>query len=139
MLLYDLNKNNLSTDVKTESLDGLPEDISTVMCLFIKVLKEDFLNKNKTLVTEGLINKTLWVVTVPALWSQKTNDFMRTAAETAGITNTNLLLASEPECAAVYCINLPQEQQINMGNLGMPGTKFLTADIGGNISFYVSF
>ncbi|KAH3823318.1 hypothetical protein DPMN_125117 [Dreissena polymorpha] len=133
MHLYTLNKEGLSTDgSKTESVDAFPEDFLTIMYLFIKALKDDFMNKMKSKLTKSIIDKTLWIVTVPALWSEKTKMFMRTAAETAGIDETHLLLASEPECAAVYCINLPQEQQINMGNLGMAGTKFLTVDIGGN-------
>ncbi|XP_052229533.1 heat shock 70 kDa protein 12B-like isoform X2 [Dreissena polymorpha] len=131
MRLYTLNKDNYSSSIQTESVDGFQEDISTVMFLFIKALKDDFLNKNATCATESVLTKTLWVVTVPALWTEKTRMLMRAAAEMTGIGEHNLLLASEPECAAVYYINLPQKLQIALGNIGEPGTKFLTADIGG--------
>lgn len=48
-----------------------------------------------------------------------------------GIDKKHLLLASEPEAAAIYCISLPREQQELMNNIGQPGHKFLTVDIGG--------
>ncbi|XP_053375635.1 heat shock 70 kDa protein 12A-like [Mercenaria mercenaria] len=73
----------------------------------------------------------LWVVTVPAIWSDEAKAFMRLAAEMSGIQRKNLLLALEPEAAAIYCIHLPDEQRVNMNELGTPGQVFLTADLGG--------
>lgn len=44
-----------------------------------------------------------WVVTVPAIWGDKAKQFMRTAAEVAGIPHSQLVLAIEPEAAAFFC------------------------------------
>lgn len=48
-----------------------------------------------------------WVVTVPAIWKQSAKQFMREAAYQAGLANprnpSQLIIALEPEAAAVYC------------------------------------
>ncbi|KAH3886643.1 heat shock 70 kDa protein 12B-like [Dreissena polymorpha] len=98
------------------------------MTLFIKALHDDFLERNPT---ARNTENVLWVLTVPAIWSEKAKQFMRKAAEKAGIPRKHLLLASEPESAAIYCLNLPIEQQAAMNNIGRPGHCFLTVDLGG--------
>lgn len=53
------------------------------MSKFIGALKGHFMSKLES--TCNLNNtKILWVVTVPALWSQKAKKFMREAAEKVG-------------------------------------------------------
>ncbi|WAR02229.1 hypothetical protein MAR_008787, partial [Mya arenaria] len=49
----------------------------------------------------------------------------------SGIGKRNLLLASEPEAATIYCLNLPSEQKSAMHDAFMPGRRFLTVDLGG--------
>lgn len=51
----------------------------------------------------------------------------------SGIHKNHLVLATEPEAAAIYCINLPKEQLEQMNNIHQPGHKFLTVDIGGTV------
>lgn len=46
-----------------------------------------------------------YVLTVPAVWSDKAKDSTRRAAYAAGIDPSNLTLLSEPEAAAVYAIS----------------------------------
>ncbi|XP_052792742.1 heat shock 70 kDa protein 12B-like [Mya arenaria] len=43
-----------------------------------------------------------FVLTCPAIWSDWSKQFMREAAEKAGISHDHLRIALEPECAAVY-------------------------------------
>ncbi|XP_045172179.2 heat shock 70 kDa protein 12B-like [Mercenaria mercenaria] len=102
-----------------------------VMTLFIKALKDHCLKKLKTNGVNVELNKTLFVVTVPAIWSDEAKKFMRDAAVEAGIGKRNVLLALEPEAAAVYCLHLPEGQRREMNDLGMKGQKFLVADLGG--------
>ncbi len=47
----------------------------------------------------------LWVLTVPAIWSNGAKQLMREAAKTAGLyeDDRQLLLALEPEAAAICC------------------------------------
>ncbi|WAR02233.1 HS12B-like protein, partial [Mya arenaria] len=49
----------------------------------------------------------------------------------SGIGKRNLVLASEPEAAAIYCLNLSSEQKSAMHDAFMPGRRFLTVDLGG--------
>ncbi|KAB7507453.1 Heat shock protein 12A [Armadillidium nasatum] len=55
-----------------------------------------------------------WVITVPAIWSHPAKQFMRTAAYQAGMGSPSrqdkLLIALEPEAAAIYCRRLKQNQ-----------------------------
>lgn len=52
-----------------------------VLSLFIGALKGHFLEKLKTKGVVIDINTILWVLTVPAIWSEKAKKFMRDAAE----------------------------------------------------------
>ncbi|XP_060597754.1 heat shock 70 kDa protein 12B-like, partial [Ruditapes philippinarum] len=124
--LYDKHLNRSIED----QIDQ-PLRLFDVMTLFIKALKDHCLKK---LQTQGMpvdINKTLFVVTVPAIWTDEAKKFMRDASIAAGIGNKNLLLALEPEAAAIYCLNLPKGERKDMNDLGMKGQKFLVADLGG--------
>ncbi|CAG2184710.1 unnamed protein product [Mytilus edulis] len=47
--------------------------------------------------------KIKWVLTVPAIWSDQAKQFMRMSAKEAGISDSFLTLAYEPEAAALYC------------------------------------
>ncbi|XP_060556739.1 heat shock 70 kDa protein 12A-like isoform X4 [Ruditapes philippinarum] len=115
-----------------------------VLSKLLKALKDHFINDLKEKGQRVNLDKTLWVVTVPAIWSEEAKAFMRKAMEKALMEETeeieksltkkkrtNLLLALEPEAAAIYCIHLPGEQRANMNDLGAPGQVFLTADLGG--------
>ncbi|XP_060574522.1 heat shock 70 kDa protein 12B-like [Ruditapes philippinarum] len=101
------------------------------MSLFIKALKDHCLKKLQTQGMTVEMNKTLFVVTVPAIWTDEAKKFMRDASIAAGIGNKNLLLALEPDAAAIYCLNLPEGERQDMNDLGMKGQKFLVADLGG--------
>ncbi|XP_053391358.1 heat shock 70 kDa protein 12A-like [Mercenaria mercenaria] len=97
-----------------------------VMSMLIRGLKDHFTEN-----FEEPTEKTLWVVTVPAIWSEEAKDFMTEAAKLCDIKDRNILLAKEPEAAAVYCMFLPQGKKNNMDTLGHPGQTFLTVDLGG--------
>lgn len=49
-----------------------------------------------------------YILTVPAVWSDKAKDATLQAACLAGIPRSNLFLLSEPEAAAVYAIRTIQ-------------------------------
>ncbi|XP_047736824.1 uncharacterized protein LOC108675898 isoform X2 [Hyalella azteca] len=61
-----------------------------------------------------------WVITVPAIWSHPAKQFMRTAAYMAGLADPNspeqLLIALEPEAAAIYCRKLRRHQLVSGNN-----------------------
>lgn len=74
-----------------------------------------------------------WVLTVPAIWNDASKQFMREAANKAGIHNDNLSLALEPEAASLFCKYLPVERV--SGGAGIScfcsGSKYLVVDAGG--------
>jgi hypothetical protein len=78
-----------------------------------------------------LHNQTLsYVITVPAIWSDKAKELTRQAAYDAGIARNNLTLITEPEAAAIYCATLCNE--VDLG----PGDRFMICDAGGGTVVY---
>ena len=69
--------------------------------------------------------KLSYVLTVPAIWSDKAKELTRTAAVRAGIGSQNLTLITEPEAAALYCATLCKELDLE------PGDRFMICDAGG--------
>lgn len=69
--------------------------------------------------------KVSYIITVPAIWSDTAKELTRTAAVMAGIPLSNLLLLTEPEAAAQYCIKNCKEVDLKVGD------KFLICDAGG--------
>ncbi|KAJ5355531.1 uncharacterized protein N7496_012743 [Penicillium cataractarum] len=57
-----------------------------------------------------------FILTVPAVWSDKAKDATMQAACLAGIPNQDLFLVSEPEAAAVYAIQSIQPNTISEGD-----------------------
>ncbi|XP_063070702.1 heat shock 70 kDa protein 12A-like isoform X2 [Engraulis encrasicolus] len=77
---------------------------------------------------------------MPAIWSNAAKQFMRNAAQKAGLVTESdtdrLILALEPEAASVYCKQLPSDGFV--GGEGdtmrldqMPGLQYIVADCGG--------
>ena len=66
-----------------------------------------------------------YIITVPAIWSDKAKDLTRRAAVTAGIPRKKLMLITEPEAAAVFCATLCKEVDLQAGD------RFLICDAGG--------
>jgi hypothetical protein len=78
-----------------------------------------------------LQNQTLsYVITVPAIWSDKAKELTRQAAYDAGIDRNNLILITEPEAAAIYCATLCTEVDLE------PGDRFMICDAGGGTVVY---
>jgi molecular chaperone DnaK (HSP70) len=70
-------------------------------------------------------NQIDYVLTVPAIWTDKAKDMTRTAAIRAGIPEANLHLITEPEAAAVYCATLCDQVDLQKGD------SFVVCDAGG--------
>lgn len=67
--------------------------------------------------THILLEDIRWVVTVPAIWRQPAKHFMRAAAYDAGLASEEnpqrLLIALEPEAAALYCRKIEINKSIS--------------------------
>jgi hypothetical protein len=76
--------------------------------------------------------KLSYVITVPAIWSDKAKEQTRQAAYAAGIKAGDLTLITEPEAAAIYCAALCDELDLE------PGDRFMICDAGGGtVVFYL--
>lgn len=75
-----------------------------------------------------------YVLTVPAIWSEKAKALTREAAVRAGIPEKKLTLITEPEAAALYCLSLGDVVDLQTGD------RFLVCDAGGGtvVSFPTS-
>ncbi|XP_062591252.1 heat shock 70 kDa protein 12A-like isoform X2 [Saccostrea cucullata] len=108
-LLY---KEKVSRSDKIEDECGKPVQGLTILSMLIRCLKDDLyrrLNMRGILVRDQDI---LWVLTVPAIWSDAAKQFTREAAEQAGIKADDMIFVYEPEAAALYC-RLQKLQIIN--------------------------
>ncbi|XP_062586417.1 heat shock 70 kDa protein 12A-like [Saccostrea cucullata] len=89
------------------------------------------LEQRKSIATDKDI---FWVVTVPAIWDDPAKQFMRKAAEQAGIDRDKLRIALEPEAASIWCKHLPVEKLQGSDNRidsFQVGSKYLVLDAGG--------
>ncbi|XP_062612228.1 heat shock 70 kDa protein 12B-like [Saccostrea cucullata] len=133
--------NNMTLNRETIILDESGQKKLPAMTVFahgIRYLKDHLLNHLKVKGLDALIKEDdyiHWVLTIPAIWNDKSKQFMREAAKEAGIKSQNLSLALEPEAAALYCRMLPLERlsTASCTNLSMfqPGTRFMVLDLGG--------
>ncbi|XP_069122352.1 heat shock 70 kDa protein 12A-like [Argopecten irradians] len=74
----------------------------------------------------------LWVITVPAIFSDASKEFMQEAAVEAGIRKDYLIISLESEAAFIYCKHLPLDQRGNDGLKAFTsGSKYLVLDAGG--------
>jgi molecular chaperone DnaK (HSP70) len=69
--------------------------------------------------------RKIYVITVPAIWSDRAKNLTRQAASKAGIPEEKLLLVTEPEAAALCCAAAGDEVDLDDGD------NFLVCDAGG--------
>uniref|UniRef100_A0A8C6UPV9 Heat shock 70 kDa protein 12A n=1 Tax=Neogobius melanostomus TaxID=47308 RepID=A0A8C6UPV9_9GOBI len=137
MELYDkvITKDLEIKDVNKKSMSAL-----RVFSAALNFLKEDALN---TILfnTNGVkfkVTDFTWVLTVPAIWDNSARQFMREAAEQAGIktSGNKLLIALEPEAASIWSKNLQPDDFISKHHdraalQQFPGTQYIVVDCGG--------
>ncbi|XP_052688062.1 heat shock 70 kDa protein 12A-like isoform X2 [Crassostrea angulata] len=91
---------------RTDTIDdecGKPMLGLTILSMIIRYLKD---NLFKRLEQRGMPSRDqdiLWVLTVPAIWSDAAKQFTKEAAEEAGIKPNDVMLVYKPEAAALYC------------------------------------
>ncbi|XP_052780577.1 heat shock 70 kDa protein 12B-like [Mya arenaria] len=114
---------------------GLPA--KTVFSGAIKYLKNDLIKESEKRISGGGLTDAdiNWVLTVPAIWNDAAKQFMRKAAEEAGIAGDKLMIALEPEAASVFCRHLPVDTTSSAVTTSLAsfkaGTKYLVLDAGG--------
>lgn len=125
---------HLRRETVIEDETGKTMEARTVFVHGIRYLKEHALS---TINIQGKVIDEMdihWVLTVPAIWSDGAKQFMREAAQEAGIESNNLSIALEPEAASVYCKYLPAHQLTSddlSKSMFKPDSKYMVVDLGG--------
>ncbi|XP_052790419.1 heat shock 70 kDa protein 12A-like [Mya arenaria] len=135
MLLFD--EKGVQRNVTIEEVGGKKLNAIDVFYHAIKYIKDDLVQTIKQQLTGEEFQETdiAWVITVPAIWNDAAKQFMRTAAEKAGIGKGKLTLALEPEAASLYCRHLPVNKNVGHSDASLysfpEGTKYMVLDAGG--------
>ncbi|KAL3881573.1 hypothetical protein ACJMK2_027996 [Sinanodonta woodiana] len=135
MLLY--GEQNLSRDIELLDATGKKMHAIDVFSMCIRYLKDTAVEEAIARVEELKPSDFYWVLTVPAIWSDKSKQFMRESAEKAGIEPSHLRLALEPECASVFCRDVAIRKSLSHGGAVTDlstmesGSRYMVVDMGG--------
>ncbi|KAH3830988.1 hypothetical protein DPMN_104247, partial [Dreissena polymorpha] len=129
-----LHGKKIQRDIEIDDDCGRPMKAMVVFSEIIKYLKQHLLKLLETRGT-GVDNKDIhWVLTVPAIWSDSAKQFMREAAQKAGIDGGQLSIALEPEAASMYCQLIPTNKMQGCEGakfqVALAGTKYMVIDLG---------
>ncbi|XP_060582170.1 heat shock 70 kDa protein 12B-like isoform X2 [Ruditapes philippinarum] len=126
-----LDRNMTLEDAMNRSLRAMD-----VFAMGIKFLKDVLLGMLCNKHTGNIsLDDIHWVLTVPAIWTDGSKQFMREAAIMTGIQSKRLTIALEPEAASMFCRYLPIEATtsdtgVNISSLSI-GAQYLVLDAGG--------
>nr|XP_022319099.1 heat shock 70 kDa protein 12B-like isoform X2 [Crassostrea virginica] len=126
----------VSRDLEIKDIDGKCVNALRVFAHCIQFLRSHFLErlKERNFRSEITEDKIRYIVTVPAIWSDAAKQLMKEAAIEAGISQHRLMLAYEPEAAAVYCSQrIPQHLMIGEEDSVkfLPNQSYVLVDLGG--------
>ncbi|KAH3716326.1 heat shock 70 kDa protein 12A-like [Dreissena polymorpha] len=133
MKLYE-NEKRLRKNLKLYDDQGNHMPAVEVFGAAIRYLKDHALMQIRHRASDFHDTDIDWVLTVPAIWEDGAKQFMTLAANTAGIPTDQLMLAYEPEAAAIYCQHLTLPSSMHNGTDYVetnPMSKFLIVDLGG--------
>ncbi|XP_060570470.1 heat shock 70 kDa protein 12B-like [Ruditapes philippinarum] len=132
----------MTSHAELEDQTGKKLPALRVFSLFIDFLKKGVLDTLSNHVGNTIIASGIhWVLTVPAILTDTAKQFMREAAQQAGIPEENLSLCLEPEAASIYCRHLAvskcTKQEVTSISQFSPGTKYLVLDAGETVDITV--
>ncbi|GBB85955.1 hypothetical protein RclHR1_01240006 [Rhizophagus clarus] len=135
----DSNSSNKPVELFKLYLGDLLDELKPKLSINYKKAITDYLREIGKLIKETIATRwpkvdyfenVLLILTIPAEFSEKSKAIMRICAFNAGLINeecsTNLQFTTEPEAAAVYCM-----EKLEGHDLAKPGTNFMIVDCGG--------
>ncbi|XP_060065909.1 heat shock 70 kDa protein 12A-like [Ylistrum balloti] len=134
MSLYD--QKDISRSMKLYAQNRKPMLAMKVFTAAIQYMKDHLLETCKEKKVEVFMADVRWVLTMPAIWSDRSKQFMRECAQQAGIPGYQLVMSLEAEAAALCCKYLPIKD-LDVGQKGdniavfSPGTRYMVVDVGG--------
>ncbi|XP_052801885.1 heat shock 70 kDa protein 12A-like [Mya arenaria] len=139
MKLYKTKNLMRSTEIEDEQ--GRKMNAIKVFSICIKYLSDDVRKLIYQRDTDIKRTDIHWVITVPAIWNDSSKQFMREAAEKAGLNGSRLTIALEPEAASLFCMHVPVDKMAITGKSAdrrsseirtfPKGTKYMVVDAGG--------
>lgn len=132
MMLFD--RLQLKRKFMLEDEMGKKMSAMDVFSACIKYLRDHLIQKCLQQLPDTSDNDIRWVLTVPAIWNDTSKQFMREAAQKAGIQSKHLLIALEPEAASLCCRYLPMNTMKGCSGGFVPFapmSRYLVFDAGG--------
>ncbi|XP_067415155.1 heat shock 70 kDa protein 12A-like [Emydura macquarii macquarii] len=138
----ELYNKKITANLKLEADNGKKFPALKVFSESLRYMKDHALNTIGETSYQAIYDTEdiTWVITVPAIWDISARQFMRLAAKEAGLItdmfSEKLIIALEPEAAAIWCKQLPREGFVAEGADRQkfeesPGTQFVVVDCGG--------
>ncbi|XP_052798572.1 heat shock 70 kDa protein 12A-like [Mya arenaria] len=132
MRLYSSDRSmTLSRYVGIEDEHGKRMKAIDVFSICIKYLAEEFTKLGRNRIPDLTEDDVHWVLTVPAIWSDSSKQFMRVAAELAGLDGNRLTIDLEPEAASLFCMRVPSKSQAEASTTVsqfQEGIKYMVVD-----------
>ncbi|XP_052780257.1 heat shock 70 kDa protein 12B-like [Mya arenaria] len=122
------NNKELSRATTVEDIEGNSHQALPIFSMAIKFLQKHLLQAVAKQTVGVLEEDICYVITVPAIWDDNAKEFMRMAVEEAGLDETRVTLALEPEAASIWCETLDVD---TMAALAETGTQYMVIDLGG--------
>ncbi|KAK3602816.1 hypothetical protein CHS0354_026367 [Potamilus streckersoni] len=124
-----LHEKQIKRGMEVEDDKGRKLPAIKVFGMAIHYLKTHLLNTLEKQGTGLKADDIHWILTVPAIWTDSAKQFMREAADEAGIDGRLLTIALEPEAAAMYCQLLSSDHLSSKGRFD--DNKYMVIDLGG--------
>ena len=127
----DIKMNLYKKIYKIKSTNGAEADIEMIITKILKIISDEAINQIKRKDHKKYEkNEMKWVVTIPAIWEEKSKEIMINASRNAGLinekTDLSLFLALEPEVAGIFYFS-ELYSNIEDENYGIP---YIICDIG---------
>ncbi|XP_076117033.1 heat shock 70 kDa protein 12B-like isoform X2 [Mytilus galloprovincialis] len=128
MKLYEAQ--NITEKMTIKDIKGHSVPAIQVFSSMIRLLKKRAEKEIKNFYSISINHTTQWVLTIPAVWTDRAETFMRTCAGRAGIPHAQLMIVVESESASVYIHHLIKEHKLKKSVTELP-KKYLVIDLGG--------
>lgn len=106
----ELYNSTVTRDLLIQDIHGKSFRAQQIFVESIRFLREHFLKIIKLRDIKIHEDDICYTVTIPAIWSDAARQFMKEAAIEAGICENRLVLAYEPEAAAVFCNHVTRDR-----------------------------
>ena len=132
----DIKMNLYKKEYKIKSTKGKEEDIEIIITKLLEKVAENALSQIRDVYNNhSIVKKNVkWVLTVPAIWEEKSKQIMINASIKAGLIDENndksLFLALEPEVASIYYIKKLLNQKNKEFDYISQGNPYIICDIG---------